>query len=100
MLFFRPIPASKPPPPPPFIWFFVCSVSVGGTTEDALLEGLKASRSLLAGEGLRRCADTTGGLKLSVVLDANESLRDCKLGLVGTAVARVSALIRGDESVR
>lgn len=44
-----------------------------------------------------------GGLKLSVVLDTNESLSDCKLGLEGleeVAVARVSALMRGDESVR
>jgi hypothetical protein len=44
-----------------------------------------------------------GGLRLSVVLDANESLRDCRLGLEGmeeVAVASVSALMRGDESVR
>lgn len=70
---------------------------------DAFLEGLKASLSLLAGEGLRRCVPVVGGLKLSVPLDCNESLRDCKLGLakrVEVEIARVSALMRGDESVR
>lgn len=67
------------------------------------MEGLKASLSLLPGEGLRRCVAVVGGLKLSVPLDCNESLRDCKLRvakLVEVEVARVSALMRGDESVR
>jgi len=82
----------------------VGSVSGGGTTDDARLDGLNASLSLLPGEGLRRCADVVGGLKVSFVLeDVRESLRDCRLGLERTgevAVARVSALMRGDESVR
>jgi hypothetical protein len=81
----------------------VGSVSGGGTADDALLEGLNASLSLLPGEGLRRCADVVGGLKVSCVLDVRDSLRDWRLGLEGTgevAVARVSALMRGDESVR
>lgn len=70
---------------------------------DGLLEGLKASLSLLPGEGLRRCAPVVGGLKVSVPLDCNDSLRDCKLGLakrVEVEVARVSAAMRGDERVR
>jgi hypothetical protein len=44
-----------------------------------------------------------GGLRLSFALDGSKSLRDCRLGLEGmgdVAVARVSELMRGDESVR
>jgi hypothetical protein len=40
---------------------------------------------------------------VSDVLDCKESLKDCRLGLEGTGgatVARVSFLMRGDESVR
>jgi len=59
VLFLRPLAMRLPralplPPPPPFVWLFWGSISAGVGVVEFLLEGLKASRSLPTGDGLRR----------------------------------------------